>query len=101
MDVKISVRPSRESSGCESTSGALIGASKWVGFDQGSWADWRVERQMSKVPEPPPPVEGRSSAWPAAPTAPFLSKLGGALHSAGRSAGASASPAFGAAARET
>src|SRR6266496_4465732 len=61
IDVKISVRPSRDSTGCESRSGVLIGESKLVGFDQGSWADCRVKRQMSKLPKPPARNEDRSA----------------------------------------
>src|SRR2546427_12544170 len=100
MDVKISVRPSRESTGCESRSGVLIGASKWVGFDQGSWADWRGERQMAEVPKPPARIEERSSSWPAPLPPPFWSNVVGALNSRARDGGPGAAPAFGHAARQ-
>src|SRR2546427_13262356 len=95
MDVKISVRPSRESSGCESTSGVLIGASKWVGFDQGSWADWRGERRGAELAKPPARVEGSRRSGPGALTAAFLAERGGGRDLRARDGGADGPPSFG------
>src|SRR2546426_2224591 len=93
LEVKISVPPSRDRTGCESTKGVLSGAPRCSAADHASWMPWRVNRQMSKSPNVPVRLEDSSSSCPSVRTASFWSVLV-ELSSVKTTAGPSGSPSL-------